>query len=686
MIEQLAQELAGLSVSRIRQVVAKYNKHLKISGHSGLDKEALIGHILQKSNLDRPLMSKLLKETTFHKASSRSRKEPQIDLYSYIGERLKKEGFPKPQAPAPAPVQGPRNLQRGFGIQRFENPVQGPRNLQRGFGIQRFETPDPVADTEPESAPEPPRRPEPTPVVAEDAVISVAPRATSTIEQATGLTREQFNALDPAEAFGRFLPVLAKKNLLGLSVASEDPETGRLVSKKTSKPQPVGSFSEVKGLGTKVGSYYSVKEASSKLYSINDFLTRINGAHLRYNPSRGILYKNAYFDEKYAFEVLESLSSGFFGNAIQVYKKRDKYKEKLKKFSETEIQTKNKELHEFLLEMVDRLTDETVLYSGEALRIAGKILKASGIDYTRGFMNKLKRGSPMERTDEVMYKLQQKNKKEGGQSIKGSLMEIEQFYNKTRNIETKYYDELASKLNSLYDFDLPLKTGISVIQNPRTREGGIKEGENLMGKLLMKSGRYQSIYYKVIKTTAKSNKLELSNEFGDVGLHEDPKKHQSNASNEKLILEGYSIVEPKPHFRGDETDKYENKEVYENDYNLSIRKYVERVFQNLSKEDQEKVKASTNAEHILPRPVLVYNPDGAIQSRNKVKLRPYGDPDIEEYLDVNVEEHTIINKLPKIEHERGSGYKTLYFYEPAWAKFAPRRNKIEDLYNLKLTF
>tara|TARA_R110001632_G_scaffold191634_1_gene312456 strand:- start:282 stop:1613 length:1332 start_codon:yes stop_codon:yes gene_type:complete len=222
MIEQLAQELAGLSVSRIRQVVAKYNRHLKISGHSGLSKEALIGHILQKSNLDRPLMSKLLKETTFHKASSRSRKEPQIDLYSYIGERLKKEGFPKPQAPAPA-------------------PVQGPRNLQRGFGIQRFETPDPVADTEPESAPEPTRRPEPTPVVAEDAVISVAPRAKSTIEQATGLTREQFNALDPAEAFGRFLPVMAKRNLLGLKVASEDPETGKLVSKKTSKFTPVGN-------------------------------------------------------------------------------------------------------------------------------------------------------------------------------------------------------------------------------------------------------------------------------------------------------------------------------------------------------------------------------------------------------------------------------------------------------------
>ena len=242
MIEQLAQELAGLSVSRIRQVVAKYNRHLKISGHSGLDKEALIGHILQKSNLDRPLMSRLLKETTFHKASSRSRKEPQIDLYSYIGERLKKQGFPKPQAPtpAPAPVQGPRNLQRGFGIQRFESPVQGPRNLQRGFGIQRFETPDPVADTEPEGSAEPPRRPEPTPVVAEDAVISVAPRATSTIEQATGLTREQFNALDPAEAFGRFLPMLAKRNLLGLKVASEDPESGRLVSKKTSKPLQVG--------------------------------------------------------------------------------------------------------------------------------------------------------------------------------------------------------------------------------------------------------------------------------------------------------------------------------------------------------------------------------------------------------------------------------------------------------------
>ena len=256
MIEQLAQELAGLSVSRIRQVVAKYNRTLKISGHSGLDKEALIGHILQKSNLDRPLMSKLLKETTFHKASSRSRKEPQIDLYSYIGERLKKQGFPKPKEepkkqeeepkkkivpfkrPAPAPDTEPQSSPEP--PRPRPAPVQGPRNLQRGFGIQRFETPDPVADTEPESAPEPPRRPEPTPVVAEDAVISVAPRATSTIEQATGLTREQFNALDPAEAFGRFLPLLAKKNLLGLKVASEDPETGTLVSKKTSKPLQVG--------------------------------------------------------------------------------------------------------------------------------------------------------------------------------------------------------------------------------------------------------------------------------------------------------------------------------------------------------------------------------------------------------------------------------------------------------------
>jgi hypothetical protein len=203
MIEQLAQELAGLSVSRIRQVVAKYNRHLKISGHSGLSKEALIGHILQKTNLDRPLMSKLIKETTFHKASSRSRKEPQIDLYSYIGERLKKKGFPKPPPSKKIPL--------------------------------------PAPDTEPPSSPEPPRpRPEPTPVVAEDAVISVAPRATSTIEQSTGLTREQFNALDPAEAFGRFLPLLAKRNLLGLNVASEDPETKRLVSKKSSLFTPVG--------------------------------------------------------------------------------------------------------------------------------------------------------------------------------------------------------------------------------------------------------------------------------------------------------------------------------------------------------------------------------------------------------------------------------------------------------------
>lgn len=244
MIEQLAEELAGLSVSRIRQVVAKYNRHLKISGHSGLSKEALIGHILQKTNLDRPLMSKLLKETTFHRASSRSRKEPQIDLFSYIGERLKKEGFEKPpptkKIPLPAPDTEPQSSPEP--PRPRPPPVQGPRNLQRGFGIERFEevSPDPVADTEPESAPEPARRPEPTPVVAEDAVISVAPRATSTIEQATGLTREQFNALDPAEAFGRFLPVLAKKNLLGLSVASEDPETGRLVSKKTSKPLQVG--------------------------------------------------------------------------------------------------------------------------------------------------------------------------------------------------------------------------------------------------------------------------------------------------------------------------------------------------------------------------------------------------------------------------------------------------------------
>lgn len=245
MIEQLAQELAGLSVSRIRQVVAKYNRHLKISGHSGLSKEALIGHILQKTNLDRPLMSKLLKETTFHKASSRSRKEPQIDLYSYIGERLKKEGFPKPpptkKIPLPAPDTEPQSSPEP--PRPRPAPVQGPRNLQRGFGIERYEevSPDPVADTEPESAPEPARRPEPTPVVAEDAVISVAPRATSTIEQSTGLTREQFNALDPAEAFGRFLPMMAKRNLLGLKVASEDPETGRLVSKKSSKFTPVGN-------------------------------------------------------------------------------------------------------------------------------------------------------------------------------------------------------------------------------------------------------------------------------------------------------------------------------------------------------------------------------------------------------------------------------------------------------------
>ena len=245
MIEQLAQELAGLSVSRIRQVVAKYNRHLKISGHSGLSKEALIGHILQKTNLDRPLMSKLLKETTFHKASSRSRKEPQIDLYSYIGERLKKQGFPKPppskKIPLPAPDTEPQSSPEP--PRPRPAPVQGPRNLQRGFGIERYEevSPDPVADTEPESAPEPARRPEPTPVVAEDAVISVAPRATSTIEQQTGLTREQFNALDPAEAFGRFLPIMAKRNILGLKVASEDPETGRLVSKKTSKFTPVGN-------------------------------------------------------------------------------------------------------------------------------------------------------------------------------------------------------------------------------------------------------------------------------------------------------------------------------------------------------------------------------------------------------------------------------------------------------------
>ena len=36
------------------------------------------------------------------------------------------------------------------------------------------------------------------------------------------------------------MPLLAKKNILGLKVASEDPETGRLVSKKTSKPLQVG--------------------------------------------------------------------------------------------------------------------------------------------------------------------------------------------------------------------------------------------------------------------------------------------------------------------------------------------------------------------------------------------------------------------------------------------------------------
>lgn len=207
-IYDLANELAGLSLSRLRQVIAKYNNRLKISGHSGLGKEELIGHVLQKTNLDRNLMSKLIKEATFHKASARSRKEPPVNLFDYITERMKKEGFPKP-APAPAKA-----------------PVQ----------VEKI-SPDPAPETEPESAPEPVRRPEPIEVVAEQAV---APRAVSTIEQATGLTREQFNALDPAEAFGRFLPVIAKRNLLGVNIATEDPKTGRLVSKKSALHTPVG--------------------------------------------------------------------------------------------------------------------------------------------------------------------------------------------------------------------------------------------------------------------------------------------------------------------------------------------------------------------------------------------------------------------------------------------------------------
>ena len=322
MIEQLAQELAGLSVSRIKQIVAKYNKHLKISGHSKLDKEALIGHILQKSNLDRPLMSRLLKETTFHKASSRSRKEPQIDLYKYIGEKLKKQGFPKPKPepkkeepkkeivfpkfkrpapardtepkpspepprPRPAPVQGPRNLQRGFGIQRFETPEPegelDPEDVYFDYYIdgQRLgldNDGDVMVDAEDDGDPEDgetffnmkntsnlsgrfarirdiiledmPNIEQKNPRLAQEIkanlpatqqVASVAPRGSSTIEQATGLTREQFNALDPATAFGRFLPMLAKRNLLGLKVSSEDPGTGALVSKKSSKFTPVGS-------------------------------------------------------------------------------------------------------------------------------------------------------------------------------------------------------------------------------------------------------------------------------------------------------------------------------------------------------------------------------------------------------------------------------------------------------------
>lgn len=346
-IYDLANELAGLSLTRIRKVVAKYNAKLKISGHSKLGKDELIGHILQKSNLDRTLMSRLIKEITLQKASARSNKEPTVNLFDYITERMKKEGFPKPtQAPAPAPVE------------------QGPRNLVRGFNIPRYQevSPDPAPDTEPEGSAEPVRRPE-TPTPEEDIAIpvpidgvmyyldnlgdiinengdvvgnvkgegreaysirnehiqkiqrtfpqlaedisglpvgggGVAPRAVSNIQELTGLTREQFNALDPVEAFGRFLPLLARKNVMNVPIASEDPETGRLKQIKTRYPtERIGS----------VNSFFNDQTPQQMLDQVEDVVKKLGPERyaelfLRKDNDDGSIQPRLFGQEEYLRE------------------------------------------------------------------------------------------------------------------------------------------------------------------------------------------------------------------------------------------------------------------------------------------------------------------------------------------------------------------------------------------------
>ena len=107
----LKDSLSKLSLSRIRQLVAKYNKHLKITGHSKLGKNELISHILKKSNLNLQLINRLTNEALLHgRAQSREPKKRQAveepaksntNLFSTIGNLLLKQGFPMPQITEP---------------------------------------------------------------------------------------------------------------------------------------------------------------------------------------------------------------------------------------------------------------------------------------------------------------------------------------------------------------------------------------------------------------------------------------------------------------------------------------------------------------------------------------------------------------------------------------------------------